>query len=83
MTLAVEPQLPRSPTPPTRRCDLCSVTEGKGIRVIRFSLVARVFVPGKPRSSRGVGTILLCDRCWRNTGGRRRRQYGALPPAEP
>lgn len=55
-------------------CDMCGSSNRKR-RLSRFSLRKSVMVRGK-YTSRGVGTIFLCEPCWKRTAGSRRRQTG-------
>jgi hypothetical protein len=48
-------------------CDICAVKEP----VRRFYLVSYVKKPRPTR--RGVGSIVLCARCWNETAAKRRR----------
>lgn len=65
---------------PHRHCDQCGVGEAKGLPILRFSLVRSIVKDGR-HSSRGVGTLLMCKRCYDTTAGRRRRQFGSLADA--
>jgi hypothetical protein len=55
-------------------CDMCG-SSSRERRLSRFSLRKSVMVRGK-YTSRGVGTIFLCESCWKRTAGSRRKQTG-------
>jgi hypothetical protein len=53
------------------RCDRCRAASWEA-KVIRFTLIRSVITAGRHRS-RGAGGINLCEDCWNQTAGRRRR----------
>lgn len=56
------------------RCDICAITPGETARrILRFSLVFQIKRPDGRSTTRSVGSILLCERCWQTGPGRRRR----------
>lgn len=69
-TVARPGTIVRRPRP--LRCDLCA-TDNEQAKVLRFTLIRRAYQDGYP-TTRAAGGINLCERCWRDTGGRRRGQ---------
>jgi len=58
-------------------CDVCSERASPVRKVLRFALTRWVAGPtGQRGTTRGVGSLFLCEPCWRVTAGQRRRQYG-------
>lgn len=68
---------------PKLRCDFCTRPESDEppkLKVRPFSLI--VADARSKRTTRGAGTIILCDRCWRETAGKRTRRALLLARAE-
>lgn len=57
------------------RCDICAIKEN----VRHFYLTADAEGPNGGRIRRGVGSIVLCGRCWSQTGAKRRRPRRNMP----
>lgn len=67
----------RAETPPTPRgfgirCDLCGISAAE-TKVLRFVLTRHMLIEGR-ETTRGFGSLDLCERCWSETAGRRRRR---------
>jgi hypothetical protein len=57
------------------RCDICAIRD----KLRRFYLIADVQA-GDKIVRRGVGSMILCARCWSQTAGKRRRPRTAPKP---
>jgi hypothetical protein len=55
------------------RCDICAINEAPRRPLRRFYLTSDVKRPDGGFIRRGVGSIILCSRCWSQTAGKRRR----------
>jgi len=55
------------------KCDICAIREKLRHPLRRFYLTSDYRKPDGRFERRGVGSIILCSRCWADTAAKRRK----------